>query len=118
MRIIDHTQKRLPLGSLGEKTKNCETDEKRVRRLSCAESERDAQCVPLRVRQPVAVFEDWRAELLQRGVAKLHLPCDARCSDDAEVLRRVGDVLEQRGLAHPWVAVHDEDGAVAFPRCT
>jgi hypothetical protein len=118
MRIIDHTQNRLLLSRLGEKTENCEPDEKRVRRLSCGESERDAEWVSLRIRQPVAVLEERRAELLQCRVVKLHLRFDPRCPDDAEVLRRTGGVLEQRGFAHPWIAVNDEDGPVAFPRCT
>ena len=33
-----------------------------------------------------------------------------------KVLPSLDRVLEQCGLANPWVAVHDEDGAVTVPR--
>jgi hypothetical protein len=58
VRIIDYTQEWLLHGGLGEETENGEPDEKRVRRLSRAASERDVECVPLRVGQAVAVFEE------------------------------------------------------------
>ena len=114
--VVDHAQERLLLGSFREEPEDREPDEKRARRRSGAEPERDGERVALRIGQTLDELEDRRTELLERRVVELHLPLDARGPDDAEVLARLDRVLEQRGLADAGVAVHDEDGAVTVPR--
>ena len=112
LRVVDHAQQRLLLGSFGEEAENREPDKKRARRLPGAEPEGDAERVTLRIRETLAELEDRRTELLQRRVVELHLPLDARSPNDAKVLARLDRVLEQRGLADARVSVHHEDGAV------
>ena len=115
LRVVDHTQQRLRLGRFGEETENREPDEKRARRRPAAESEGDAERVPLRIREPLEELEDRRAELLQRRVVELHISFDARGPNDAKTVARLDRVVEQRGLADAGVSVHDKYGAVAAP---
>ena len=111
LRVVDHAQKRLLLGGLGEETENREPDKKRARRLSGAEPEGDAERVPLRIRQTLAELQDRRTELLQRRVVELHLPLDARSPNDAKILTHLDRVVEQCGLADARLSVHDQDPA-------
>jgi hypothetical protein len=116
LRVIGHAQQRPLLGGIRDQTEHCEPDEKRARHLSRAQPERDAERLTLRVGKTLLEVEDRRAELLQRCVIELHFTLDAQNPDDAKVLGCLDRELEQRGLANPRVAVHDEDRAVAAPR--
>ena len=115
LRVVDHAQERLLLGGFGEEAENCEPHKKRARRLSGAEPEGDAECLPLRMGETLDELEDRRTELLQRRVVELHLPLDARSLNDTKILARLDRVLEERGLADAGVSLHEEDGAVTVP---
>jgi hypothetical protein len=94
LRVVDHAQERLLLGSFGQQAENREPDKKRARRPSGAEPEGDAERITLRLRETLDELEDRRTELLQRRVVELHLPLDARSANDAKILARLDRVLE------------------------
>lgn len=115
LRVVDHAQERLLLGSFGEEAENREPDEEWARRVSGVKSEGDAQRITLGIGKAVDELEDRRTEPLQRRVVELHLPLDTRSPNDAKILARLDRVLEQRGLADAGVSVHHEDGIVTAP---
>jgi len=61
-------------------------------------------------------LEGRRAQLLERSERELRLPFDAGDPGGAEPPRRLGSVLEQRGLADARLAVHDQDTAAPAAR--
>ncbi len=115
MRVVDHAQQRLLLGSIGEEAERREPNEKRARRASGAQSEGDTKRVTLRISETLAELEKRRTELLQRRVVELHLPLDARSANDAEVLARLDSGFEKRGLTDAGVSVDHQDTAVTVP---
>ena len=115
LRVVDHAQQRLLLGSIGEEAESREPNEKRARRRPGAQTESDTKRVTLRISQTLAELEKRRTELLQRRVVELHLPLDARSANDAKVLARLDSVFEQRGLTDARVSVDHENTAVTVP---
>jgi hypothetical protein len=62
----------------------------------------------LRAWQMLEVSEHRRAQLMEPGERKLHLGLDARHSHDPISRRAFPQVAEQRGLADPRLAPHDQ----------
>jgi len=57
-------------------------------------------------------LQDGCAQLLQRRIGELHLAFDADGACDPERPPCLDRVLQQRGLAHARLSVHDQDPAV------
>src|SRR5215470_6033380 len=52
---------------------------------------------------------------MQPGVRKLHLRLDSGHAGNAQVGRRLDRVVQQRGLADPWLPAHHEHAALPSP---
>jgi DNA-binding SARP family transcriptional activator len=66
--------------------------------------------------QPVQAIEHLRAQLLEGSVGQLHLRLDASDPGNAHASHRRDRVLQQRGLAHPGLAVHHQRTAAPAAR--
>ena len=114
LRVVDHAEERLLLGSFREETENREPDEKRVRRaVRLLSPKATPERITLRIGKALDELEHRRTEPLQRRVVELHLPLDTSSPNDAKIPARLDRVLEQRGLADAGVSVHHEDGRPA-----
>ena len=116
LRVIDHAQQRLLVRRVGQQAQRRQPHQKPVRRLPCPQSERHAERLTLRVRQPVQAIEQLRAQLLEGSVGQLHLRLDAGDPGHAQASRRRDHVLQQRGLARPGLAVHHQRAAAPAAR--
>ena len=76
LRVIDDTQERPLLGSLGQQAEDRQSDQERIRSRSGAQPEGDAKRVALGIRQTLRSVEDRRAQLLKRRERELHLSLD------------------------------------------
>jgi hypothetical protein len=117
LRIVDHAEERLPLGSFRQQAENRQSDEEWTGRNATTQAERNTERLALRQREVIDQVEDRRTQLLQGCVVELHLPFDACGSNDAEVIAGLGRAFEQRCLADTRVAVHHEHRAMAVVRC-
>ena len=109
--VIDDAHQRPVPGHLGQQAQGGQADQEPVRRQAGAEAERGPQRVALRRRQTVQVVQHRRAQLVQRRERQLHLRLDAPRVCYPAARRLPGQVLQQRGLAHPRLAVHHESAA-------
>ncbi len=92
------------------------SDEKAVRRIRTAKTERPGQSVPLRCRKRPEPAQKRQQELMQRRETKLGLRLDPQQADDFEVPARLDRVVKERGLAGTRLAVKHQGGAAAPPR--
>jgi hypothetical protein len=92
-------------GRLGHETKRCDADQKRIRRASRREPERNLQSFALRIGEVSTQIEDRAAQLMKCGVRELHLPFDADRALDTEIGCGVDRILEQRRLSHARLPV-------------
>ena len=72
------------------------------------ESESDAKRVTLRLREVLDEVKDRQAQLLDRGVRKLHFRLDPGRPDNPERSTGVDRVLEQGSLSDACFAMHDQ----------
>jgi predicted ester cyclase len=113
MGVVDHAQETAFAGGLRQQAENRERHEKRVRRRSRAQPERDVERVALRTRQAVTERKDRRTQLLNRRERELHLALDSGAPDDSHGRRLVDRVVEQRRLADAGLAMDDEGATVS-----
>jgi hypothetical protein len=109
--VLDHTDQRLGLGDLGQKRQGGQPDQEPVGRQADGAAKHDGQGVALGGGQPVQVLQHRRAELMQAGVGQLHLRLHAHRSGDLPAGDPLGQVLEQRGLAHAGLPAQDQSAA-------
>ena len=109
--VIDDAHKRPVPGHLGQQAQGGQTDQEPVRCRARAEAECGPQRVTLRRRQTLQAVQHRRAQLVQDGERQLHLRLDAPRVRYPAARRLPGEVLQQRGLAHPRLAVHYESAA-------
>ena len=115
LRIIDQADQRAFLGHLGQQAQDGQADEKAIGRVPGGQAERGAQRIALRTREPFEPIEHRRAQLMQPGERELHLGLDARSASHATPHRMLGDVLQQRCLAHTCVPADCERPALSRP---
>ena len=101
LRVVDDADERLLLGDLGEQRQRGEPDQEPVGRRAGAPAEHRRERVALGDGQPVELIQHRSAELMEAAVGELHLRLDADGPGDAPAGDTVGQVAEQRALAHP-----------------
>ncbi len=115
MCIVDDAQKGMRRGDLGHEAESRESDHVPVRSLAGSEAERNAQRIGLRLRQCTDRVRHRPAQPLESRVRKVDLTLDAISADDLEPRRRSDQLLQQRGLAHTWLASYHERRAPTGP---
>ena len=113
--IVDNTDQRLFLGSLGYQAEDGQADEKSVRGIPSAQAEGFGERIALWRRNAIEEVEHRCAELMQSGERQLHFPLDTGNAGDAASRRLLQDVFEQRGLADPGLSPDDQDAALTRP---
>ena len=116
LRVIDQAGQRLVLRRGGQQAQHRQPDQETIRSLPLPHPERDRQRVALRPRQLVQPSEHRHAQLVQSGERELHLRLDAPGPDHAKAQRPASRIIQQRRLADPGLAAHDQHGAAASPR--
>ena len=106
--IVHDAKQRLLVRSLREQAQHADGDQETVARLARRESESTAQRVSLRLWDSVDLVEYRQQDPLQRGERELRLRLDPDAPEDAQVLRTLDRVAEERRLADPWLAADDE----------
>ncbi len=114
LRVVDDAQQRALGSGLGEEAQRRERDQEAVGRGAGRQPQGDAEGRLLRGRQGVEPAEQRRAQLMEAGERQLHLRLDAGHPRDAEARRLPGAVVQQRGLAHPGLAPHDQHRAAVI----
>ncbi len=116
VRVVDDAQQRAAVCGAGEQIQDRESDEEPVGRGAGAQSERGPGRVALRLGQLPDAIEHRRTELVQTGERQLHLTLDTRGFRDREALRRVDEILQERGLADARFAAQHEHPALPVTR--
>ena len=115
LRVVDQAHQR-PLGRhLGQQVQHGQPDVDAIRRVARAQPERRPQRVPLRLGQAIEPAQHRPTQLVQPGEGQLHLGLHARRALQPASGRPLGDVLQQRRLAHPRLSVDDQRPALARP---
>ena len=109
--VIDDAHQRPFPGQLGQQAQDGQADQKPVRRRPGTEAERGPQRVALRRRETLQAVQHRRAQLVQHRERQLHLRLDTHRARHPAARRLPGQVLQQRGLAHPRLAVHHQTPA-------
>ena len=116
LRVVDEADQRLLLGDLGEQRQRGEPDQEPVGRRAGAQPEHRRERFALRDGQPVEAVEHGRAELMEAAVGELHLRLDADGRRDVPAVDPVGEVAEQRALAHARLSAQDDHSAATGER--
>ena len=116
LRVIDETDQRVLLGDLGEQRQRGQPDQEPVGRGAGAAAEHRREGVALRNGQPAELVQHRRTQLVQAGISQLHLRLDADGPRDMPVGDAVGQVTQQRALAHARLAPQYGDPALAGER--
>ena len=99
------------LCDLGEQRQRGEANQEGVRRRTFPQSEDCRERVALPLRQPIEVTEHGSAQLMQAAVGQFHLGLDSCGSRELEALDALGEVVEERTLAHAGIASEHEGPA-------
>ena len=116
LRIVDDADERLLLGDLGEQRQRGEPDQEPVGRRAGTAAEHGRERVTLGDGQPVEVIQHGSAELMEAAVGQLHLRLDADGSRDAPADDTVGQVAQQRALAHARLSPQHRDATLTGER--
>jgi hypothetical protein len=111
--VVDDTDQRLLLGDLGDQRQRGQPHQEPVRRSAGAAAEHRRERLALRSGQPAEMVQHGRAELMEAGIRQLHLRLDAGRPRDVPAAGPVGQVAQQRALAHTRLAPQDGDPAPA-----
>ncbi len=112
LRVIDQAHHRPLRRRLSQQAEGGQPDQEPVRRRARAHAERGPQRLQLRTRQHAQPVQQRRAQLMQPGERQLHLRLHARHPQHPAPGRLPGQVLQQRRLAHPRLAVHHQHPAL------
>ena len=108
MGVVNNADQRLLLGDLGEQTQDGQADEESIRRIAGPQTERCAERLVLRRRQPVEPIKERRAYLMQPGERQFHLGLDACGPRHTAAGGTSEEVIEEGGLARTGFTVeHD-----------
>ena len=116
LRVVDDADERLFLGDLGDQRQRGEPNQEPVGRRAGAPAEYGCERVALGDGQPVELIQHGSAKLMEAAVGQLHLRLDADGSGDAPAGDTVGQVAEQRALAHTRLAPQHRDAALTAER--
>ena len=108
LQVVDHTQQWLCPRHLGQEAEGREADEVAIGRLARGQPEGHAQRVTLRFWQDADGVEHRSAQLVQTRVGEVDLTLDTHGSNDLEPGRRRDQLLQQRRLPDPRLAVHQQ----------
>jgi hypothetical protein len=111
--VVDQADQRLPFSDGGHQTQHGQAHQKPVRRGPGTPAERGPQSFPLRHRHRLQPIQHRRAQLMQPSEGQLHLRLDTGGPLDAAARRAPAQVLQQRRLAHPRLAMHHQRPAPA-----
>jgi hypothetical protein len=115
LRVVHHRDQGPLLGHVRQQAQGGQADEKTVRGVATAATERDGDRVALRFRQAVEAIHEWRAELMQPSERELHLRLDARRAGDSAARSATQDVSEQRALPDARLAAQHQRPARTRP---
>jgi hypothetical protein len=107
LHVVDEAHERLRLGRAGQQAQDGQGDDEAIRCSAVLHPERDAQRVLLRAGQGLEAVEHGRAQLMQPGEGELHLGLDPSDPGDTALRGLLGDVRQQRRLAHPGLTPQD-----------
>ena len=106
--VVDDAEQRPLLRHLGHEPEHGEPDQEAVRRRPGGHAEHGPERVALWGRQPLHPVEHRRAQLVQARERELHLRLHPDGPGDRQAGGCPGQVIEQRGLADPRLAAHDQ----------
>ena len=109
LRVVDDADERLLLGDLGEQRQRGQPDEEAVRRGALRSVRTPSRAHRAAGRAGVESIQHRRAELMEPAVRQLHLRLDADGPRDVPAVDAVGQVVQQRALAHARLAPQDDD---------
>ena len=111
--LVIHQADQRPLRRhLGQQAQRGQSDQEPVGCRAGTDAERRPQGITLRNWQLIDVIQHRRAHLLQSGERQLHLRLDTCRAGHPAARRRVGDVVQQRRLAHPRLAAQHQRPAL------
>ena len=113
--IVDHAQQGPALRRLRQQGEDGEAHQERVGRRAAELSERDLQCSPLWIGQPIGRRKQGEEQLVHAGEGQRPLRLDGHHADDLHVGCGVDDLLEEGGLAGTRVAPDDQRAADPGP---
>jgi hypothetical protein len=113
--IVDEAEHRLGFGKSGEEGMQPEADQEAVPRRAGPQSDGRFESLTLGGGHSPEAVIDGRAQQLQSGVRKIHLRCDALCTNDLIARRLSSRVVEERALADARLAAQYQRRAVASP---
>ncbi len=115
--VVDDAEERTLFSRIRKQCECGETHKERVWSASCRQSEGRPERVSLRARQPINGAEEREEELMEAREPQLHLRFDAHNSGQAEVIRQLGRVLEQRSLPRADLSLQDQRSAHTGSNC-
>ena len=92
--VIDDADQRLLVRRVGQQAEHGQPDQKSIGLRARAQTERGRQRVTLWRRQPSETVQQSRAQLMQAGEGKLHLPFHPGRAKDPTVLGAIGSVVQ------------------------
>jgi hypothetical protein len=92
------------LGHVGQQAQHGQPDQEAIRRRPGAKAERGLQRLALRTRKPLQAMQHRRQQLVHPGVGELHLRLDTGGAGHPAARSVFGQVVQQRRLAHTWLA--------------
>jgi hypothetical protein len=116
LRVINDTCERLLVGRLGKQAEDRQSDQERIGRRPCTQSECDAKRLVLGLRETIQEVKELGTQLLKRRERELHLRIDARRPGDPKPARSLNCVLEQRGLSDARFAMHHQHNTTPAAR--
>ena len=114
LRVVDDAQQRTLLGHFGHQAEYGQADEEPIRGGARAQAEDDPKRVTLWSRQPLEPIEQRRAQLMQAREGQLHLGLHPHRPHDGQIRRRLDQVLQQRRLPDPGLALQHQRPALAL----
>ena len=115
--IVNDADQRLLLGDVGEQRQHRQTDQEAIRRRRPApESEHRLEGRALTDREPLHVFEQRAAQLMEPAEGQLHLAFDTHGLGHVTVVDPAGRVVQQGALADASLTAQHQHPAAASTR--
>ena len=116
LQVVGHRQHGLALGRGGEQAQHAGGDREAIGDRRRLERQRAAQRLGLDRRDLAAQVEQRREQLGERRERQLGLRLDPARPQHAQPVGMVGEVAQQRRLAHAGLAVDEQGRAAPLPR--
>ena len=114
--VVHEAGERLILCRISQQAQHRQADQETIRGIPVSHPERSSERIALRPSQPVKSAEHRQAQLVQPGERQLHFRLHAPATEDAEVGRPIGRILQQGCLTDAGLTAHDQDSAAARAR--